>query len=211
VITKVLGIVHRVITTWMIKRVGLTSKSGAQSGAVTLIQHFGSSLNAHLHFHMLYVDGVFDRHGRFYPLREPSRGDLDAITHTIARRVSRYLEKVGYLIRDAESAYLDLRDDEDDAMATIVGASISYRLALGPNAGRKALTLQTLTTSDTEDQRSLVSKQSDGGPQDSHYMPGYLAGISNGKSSSGCVVTSLDPQSQRRDSQSPVTAIPSML
>ncbi len=45
-------------------------------------------------------------------------------------------------------------------MATIVGASISYRLAFGPNAGRKALTLQTLPTSDTEDQRSLVSKQS---------------------------------------------------
>lgn len=53
---------------------------------------------------MLYIDGVFDRHGRFYPLREPSTGDLDAITHTIARRVSRYLEKVGYLIRDAWAA-----------------------------------------------------------------------------------------------------------
>lgn len=29
-------------------------------------------------------------------------------------------------------------------MASIVGASISYRLAFGPNAGKKALTLQTL-------------------------------------------------------------------
>ena len=46
VITKVLAIVHRVITTWLIKRAGLTVKSGAQAGAVTLIQHFGSALNA---------------------------------------------------------------------------------------------------------------------------------------------------------------------
>ena len=140
VITKVLAIVHRVISTWLIKRAGLTVKSGAQSGAVTLVQHFGYALNAHLHLHMLYVDGAFNRHGQFYPLREPNTGDLEAITHTIARRVSRYLEKVGYLVRDTETAYLDLHTDEDDAMATIVGASSeashrSYRLAFGPNAG----------------------------------------------------------------------------
>ena len=34
--------------------------------------------------------------------------------------------------------------DEEDAMGAIVGASITYRLAFGPNAGRKALTLQTV-------------------------------------------------------------------
>ncbi len=47
-------------------------------------------------------------------------------------------------IRDVESEYLDLIQDEDDAMGAIVGASITYRLAFGPNAGRKALTLQTV-------------------------------------------------------------------
>ena len=160
VITKVLAIVHRVISTWLIKHAGLTVKSGAQTGAVTLLQHFGSALNAHLHFHMVYIDGVFDRQGHFHLLKGPTPGDLDSITHQIAQRVSRYLEKAGYLVRDAESAYLDLQTDNDDAMVNIVGASISYRLAFGPNAGRKALTLQTLPTSDTEDLRSLVTKQS---------------------------------------------------
>lgn len=58
--------------------------------------------------------------------------------------MSRYLEKAGYLIRDAESEYLDLYTEEEDVMQSIVGASISYRLAFGPNAGEKALTLQTL-------------------------------------------------------------------
>ena len=43
-----------------------------------------------------------------------------------------------------ESEYLDLMQDEEDAMVAIVGASITYRLAFGPNAGRKALTLQTV-------------------------------------------------------------------
>ncbi|MFT4798321.1 MAG: hypothetical protein ACJAYE_002167 [Candidatus Azotimanducaceae bacterium] len=62
----------------------------------------------------------------------------------IAARVSRYLEKAGYLIRDAESEYLDLYSDAEDAMSSIVGASIGYRMAFGPNAGKKALTLQIL-------------------------------------------------------------------
>jgi hypothetical protein len=64
------------------------------------------------------------------------------------------------LVRDAESAYLDLIQDEEDAMGAIVGASISYRLAFGPNAGRKALTLQTVPVR-TEQRKGddLVSQQ----------------------------------------------------
>ena len=41
--------------------------------------------------------------------------ELDTIAHKIAKRVSRYLEQTGYLYRDAESEYLDLVHDEDDA------------------------------------------------------------------------------------------------
>ena len=98
--------------------------------------------------------------GYFWPVKPPTCEDLDVIAHTIARRVSRFLEKAGYLVRDAESAYLDLIQDEEDAMGAIVGASISYRLAFGPNAGRKALTLQTVPVR-TEQRKGddLVSQQ----------------------------------------------------
>ena len=58
-----------------------------------------------------------------------------AITHTIAQRVSCYLEKAGYLERDVESAYVNLQTDDEDAMAANVCAPISYRLAFGRNAG----------------------------------------------------------------------------
>ena len=109
---------------------------------------------------MLYLNGVYDANGYFWPVKPPSCEDLDVIAHTIARRVSRFLEKAGYLVRDAESAYLDLVQDEEDAMGAIVGASITYRLAFGPNAGRKALTLQTVPVR-TEQRKGddLVSKQ----------------------------------------------------
>jgi len=31
----------------------------ARTGAVTLIQRFGSALNLNIHFHMLFLDGVY--------------------------------------------------------------------------------------------------------------------------------------------------------
>ncbi|MFT5929399.1 MAG: hypothetical protein ACI805_002532, partial [Candidatus Azotimanducaceae bacterium] len=69
--------------------------------------------------------------------KPPTFHDLDEVAQKIAARVSRYLEKAGYLIRDAESDYLDLYGDAEDAMSSIVGTSISYRMAFGPNAGKK--------------------------------------------------------------------------
>jgi hypothetical protein len=51
--------------------------------------------------------------------------------------------------------------EEDDAMHSIIGASMTYRLAFGPNAGKKALTLQAVPTNDNRTKSSeLVSKQS---------------------------------------------------
>ena len=58
--------------------------------------------------------------------------------------MSRYLEKAGYLIRDVDTEYLDLNTDKEDTLQSLAGASISYRLAFGPNAGKKALTLKTM-------------------------------------------------------------------
>ena len=54
---RVLGIVYCVIATHLIKKAGFTRKV-AQAGAVTLIQRFGSALNANVHFHMLFLDGL---------------------------------------------------------------------------------------------------------------------------------------------------------
>ncbi len=160
VMSQMLIIVHRVISTFLIKRARMTVKSGAQTGAITLIQRFGSALNLNSHFHMLYLNGIYDANGYFWPVKPPTCDDLDVIAHAIARRVSRFLEKAGYLVRDAESEHLDLIQDEEDAMGAIVGASITYRLAFGPNAGRKALTLQTVPVR-TEQRRGddLVTKQ----------------------------------------------------
>jgi ribosomal protein S27E len=110
VMGKVLGIVYRTIATHLTRKAGYT-KASAQAGAVTLIQRFGSALNLHIHFHMLFLDGVFidsprGSRPRFRWVKAPTSDELTQLTHTIAQRVARYLERQGLLVRDAGSSYL---------------------------------------------------------------------------------------------------------
>ena len=53
-----LGIVYRTLSTHLIKKAGYT-KASAETGSVTLIQRFGSALNLNVHYHMLFLDGVY--------------------------------------------------------------------------------------------------------------------------------------------------------
>lgn len=52
---KVLGIVYRTIATHLIHKTGFQLKE-ASTGAVTLIQRFGSALNLNIHGHLLVRD-----------------------------------------------------------------------------------------------------------------------------------------------------------
>ena len=148
---KVLGIVYRVLATHLIRTAGFTHKT-ARTGAVTLIQRFGGALNLNVHFHMLFLDGVYvddARSGtRFRWVKAPTHAELTQLSHTIAHRVSRFLECQGLLVRDAETAYLSMDTESDDPMASLIGHSVTYRIATGPRQGRKVLTLQSLPAID---------------------------------------------------------------
>jgi len=148
-IGRVLGIVYRVTAGHLIRQTEHTQQS-ARTGAVTLIQRFGSAQNVNIHFHMLFLDGVYEvspPHGnrpRFQWVREPTSAQLTQLAHTIARRVGRLLEREGLLERDTEQLDLGEALDTDDPMPNLAGHSITYRIALGPHRGRKVFTLQTL-------------------------------------------------------------------
>ncbi|MHC4092902.1 MAG: transposase [Planctomycetota bacterium] len=147
VMGQVLGIVYRVIATHLIKKAGFP-RTMAHTGAVTLIQRFGSALNLNIHFHMLFLDGVYvdrpDGTVRFWWVKAPTSDELTQLTHTIARRVGRCLERQGWLTRDAENHYLASDAVDEDPMDPILGHAITYRIAVGPHQGRKVFTLQTL-------------------------------------------------------------------
>ena len=117
---------------------------------MTLVQRFGSALNLNIHLHMLCLDGVYaprsDEGIRFTRVKAPAREELEVLVQRIAERVGRALERMGLLRRDAESVSLDLPPIEDtDAMRQLLDSSVTYRIAVGPQAGRKALVLRTIT------------------------------------------------------------------
>ena len=113
---------------------------------------FGSALNLNIHFHILFLDGVYvyrdNRPPRFKRVKAPAKDELEDLVQLISRRVGRCLERQGLLEEDAESAWLDLDPAEDtDAMPQILGSSVSYRIAVGPQQGRKAFMIRTIRPS----------------------------------------------------------------
>lgn len=87
---KVLSIAYRTLSTHLSKKAGFT-KTTAQSGSVILIQRFGSALNLNVHFHMLFLDGVYaeDAEHTWLTLEE---GEEDTLTqlhgHSVTYRIA---------------------------------------------------------------------------------------------------------------------------
>jgi len=89
-LTLVLGVVYRTISRHLIDRAGLSRATGA-AGAVTLVQRFGSALNRNVHFHMLFLDGVYLADGPgppvFRHVAAPDANQLQQLVEQIAARV----------------------------------------------------------------------------------------------------------------------------
>ncbi len=77
-------------------------------------------------------------------MKAPTSAELTHLTHTIARRVGRFLERQGLLERDAENSYLSGDAVEGGPLDQLLGHSITYRIAVGPHQGRKVFTVRTL-------------------------------------------------------------------
>ena len=89
VMGRALGTVYRAIATHLINKAGLT-RAKAETGAVTLIQRFGSALNLDIHFHMLFLDGVYVRaeSGPFFRrVKPPTSAETEQLIHRISHRL----------------------------------------------------------------------------------------------------------------------------
>ena len=121
----------------------------SQSAVLPIGQRFGSALNLNVHFHMLFLDGVYrttDAGLSFRRVKAPAPAELARLVHTLSERIARHLERRGLLVRDEENDFLTVDASDDSTLDELRSHSITYRIALGPHAGRKAFTLQTLTS-----------------------------------------------------------------
>ena len=84
----VLQVALRVISRWYR---GASGRRHGQTGSITAIQRFGSALNLNVHFHILHLDGVYDR---------GADGDLRFIqVSPTTEDVERIIEEVGAPVR----------------------------------------------------------------------------------------------------------------
>jgi hypothetical protein len=113
---------------------------------------------------MLFLDCVYtiapwDK-SRFHRTNAPGQQELMALVHTISHRVAGFLEREGILERDEENSYLNLEEGDEDPMQQVLGCSVSYRIAVGPQQGRKVFTLQTIPTWEDDDRFAQVAQES---------------------------------------------------
>jgi len=106
---------------------------------VTSVQRFGGSVNVHLHFHTLVLEGVFVREAdgtlRFHPAVPPTDDDV----HRVVARVRRRLERLGLTGATSADEDADLLAEESAALASLSRAAILGRAALDARAGRRAV------------------------------------------------------------------------
>jgi hypothetical protein len=88
---------------------------------------------------------------RFRWVKALTSAELSELAQRIAKRIGRFLERQGPLPRDAQKSYLAGGVMDEGPMDPSWGHSITYLIAVGPQAGRKVLTLQTLPVGDPEE------------------------------------------------------------
>ena len=109
---------------------------------------------------MRLLDGAYSFDGlrpMFHRVPRPTPTELARLLPRIAQRLARLPERHGLLVRDPDHDFLDIELGE--VFDQLVGASTHYRIAIGPNAGRQALTLRTVPAQPQPVASTLLAKQ----------------------------------------------------
>lgn len=140
----VLGVVSRAISGFYRARAATRGSSGGETGAVTLIQRFGGSVNVNVHFHQLWVEGVFVEDGPDDPPRyrwvpKPTDEDVAGLLSVIRARVVRLLVKRGYIEADERSTgeATEGLESNEPLLAAMMAASTQGCITIGDRAGQR--------------------------------------------------------------------------
>ena len=158
-------ITHAAVSKYYRKKAGL-AKLKAKSGAATLIQRFGGSLNLNVHFHQLFIDGSYELGPQnepidFIAIAQPTLPELGQVLTQIIKRLTKYLERQKIIITatcDSCTAlhavakdndqHFQLNISEEVTFLKLQASSATYRFATGPSKGKKAMVLRSIQDGD---------------------------------------------------------------
>ncbi len=165
--TKVHKIIANTVSQFLVSQAVALGhpRNKLHAGSATFIQRFGSSLNLNLHFHMLFVEGVWleteNKKPKFIKLEPPTDDQILLVVTRISRRIIRMLRKEGYLDTNTIEVISTNHDplfEEEPEHARSIAASIKHMIAFGPRAGQKVRTLKA-TAFGCEGQKAELVKQ----------------------------------------------------
>ena len=114
-----------------------------QPGSITVIQRFGGALNLNIHFHTLFLDGVYvssDREQNSQPVFIPQKPiqskDVENLLKTVQKRMIRHLIKRGLISKYENDPVPDL-NEELTLLDSLQGSSVLGRIGTGENQGSK--------------------------------------------------------------------------
>ncbi len=135
-VTGVLSIYVRAISTWIKKRARLEGVTG-KTGAITFIQRFGGAINLNVHFHSLFLDGVYYGDGeklKFHAVPAPTNEEIAVLVSMLKDRILKFLAKKGFPINDFSEDPLAI---DQPVLSQLSGASIHQLIAVGERAGKR--------------------------------------------------------------------------
>jgi hypothetical protein len=102
-----------------------------------------------IHLHCLVLERVYRRGTDgapvFVEVPAPTDHELQTVLHKIITRTMKLLTRRGVLVEEEGSTYVADNDADSDEARTrrpLQAAACTYRIAFGPRAGQKVLTLQ---------------------------------------------------------------------
>jgi hypothetical protein len=141
---KLAAKVHRIIIRNIEDHyISMAKRSGVQDpepGSITFVQHFGSALQFNLHYHILFLDGVFSESGKKFSAAEKLQDQqVEVVLAAIAEQIIKLCRKRGFISEDpdqVQSGEMDSLFGESSALSAALSASIKGKIAFGPRAGK---------------------------------------------------------------------------
>lgn len=137
ILNELVKIFYETLQCLMRKKLRKQGIKDAKSGGILFIQRAGSSVNLHVHFHVIFLDGGFVQTSDseapvFYNLEDGiSDEDVSWAVTKIANRSIKALKEAG-LLNDEDAASID----DVEAIDLCDAASVKNRIAFGERAGQ---------------------------------------------------------------------------
>ena len=136
--------VHRHYKNSFLKNSGIyAGEYKVQTGSLTVIQRFGGALNLNIHFHTLFLDGVYvskiaepNDAPIFVPNSPLKTEEIETLLKTIQKRMVRHLIKRGLLSKYENDPVPD-QNSEMTLFDSLQGSSVLGRIGTGENQGSK--------------------------------------------------------------------------